>query len=801
MRVSYKWLQDYLDLEISPEELAKKLTMAGIEVDEIAYIGEDVSGVVVAKVVKKEPHPTSKKLSICQVDTGSTPFTVVCGAPNVEAGQKVAVALPGAELPGGIKIEQAIVAGVESSGMICSGAELGINEYDKDGIMVLPDDLPLGSDIIEALGVKDSVLVLELTPNRSDCLGMINVAREVAAVTDRFVKPQFIQYPEKGADINSLASVEVWDTDLCPRYVVRLVQGVKIGPSPLWMQHYLLAAGMRPINNVVDISNFVLLETGQPLHTFDYQTLADHKIIVRRSRKGERMTTLDNKERVFDEDTILICDAEKPICIAGVMGGMDTEVTEKTVDILIESAAFNPLNIRRTARGLGIPSEASLRFEKGIDIENCDRAARRAAQLLVELCGGTAARGLIDVRKAKTVEKTIVLRTQKVNDLLGSNYNLQEIAKVMTDLSFSVENHNEGILVTVPHYRQDITLEVDLIEEVARLKGYDNIPAVLPAGSASVGKRTEKQKNLLALKNLLVGLGLSQVINYSFINDKEADKMLLPREHNWRRQLPVKNPLSEEQAVMRTTLLPGLLISVSRNFNRRNLNVPFFEIGERFFPQGEDHPQESLGLGIALLGATESSWCSKAKAYDYFYLKGLIESLLHYFGIEDYRFVMPEAKEYPFLHPGCSSLLFVGGQFIGYLGEIHPAVGKNYDLDQRVLLAELSLAPLFEVIPAVRQCKELPKYPAVTRDISLLGAASISSADIESAIYEQGGPYLEKVELFDLYDKPPIPQGLRSLTYALTFQNYEKTLTDEEVNKSFDSIVAYLDNKWGIKLR
>ncbi|MGI6361356.1 MAG: phenylalanine--tRNA ligase subunit beta [Bacillota bacterium] len=803
MRVSYKWLQDYVDLDITPQELADKLTMAGIEVDEIEYIGEGVSGVVVAQVMEKNPHPNSKKLSICQVDNGDKTVTVVCGAPNVDIGQKVALANPGATLPAGIEIKPTKVAGVESVGMICSAAELGLDEHDNAGIMVLPEDLNLGQDVIEALNIKDAVLILELTPNRSDCLGMLNVAKEAAAITGSFLQPQFIQYPEKGPDINSLTSVNVEDVDLCPRYVVRLVQGVTIEPSPLWMQHYLLAAGMRPVNNIVDISNFVMLETGQPLHTFDYQTLSGHRIIVRRSHTGEKMVTLDEKERTFDDKTILICDAEKPICIGGVMGGMETEVTEKTVDVLIEAAAFNAASIRRTARGLGIPSEASLRFEKGIDIEACDRAAKRAAQLLVQLCGGTAARGFIDTRKDKSIEKTITLRPQKITEILGIEYSLQDIAKVMTDLAFCVENHGNGLLVTVPHYRQDITMEVDLIEEVARLKGYENIPAVLPNGSASLGKRTAQQQNLVDLHNLLAGLGLSQVVNYSFVSSKEVDRLLLPEKHAWRDQLPIMNPLSEEQAVMRTSLLAGLLHTVTRNYNRRNLNLALFEIAERFYPRDVgEQPLEVPALGIVLLGSTPLSWQGTSSTFDYFYLKGLVERVLDFFAITDYQFTPADEQEYPFLHPGCSAVLSLGERLVGYLGELHPLVAKNYDLEEeRLLVCEMDLAVLQTAASADKYCRPLPKFPAVMRDIAVLGDASIPVAEITATIYAQGGKYLEKAELFDLYDQEPIPVGQRSLAYALTFQDYEKTLTDAEVDAAFNQIVKALGDKWDLRLR
>ena len=520
MRVSYQWLKKYIDLSISAEELGRRYTSAGLELDEVEKRGQDLSGVVLSRVLSCDPLEGSDHLHLCAVDIGAkAPLSIICGAPNVAAGQLVACATVGAVLPGGFEISARKTFGVVSEGMICSQKELGLSE-DHSGIWVLDGAFagkaaPLGQGIADLLELKDEVLVVELTPNRSDCLGMLNCAKEAAALTGDPLHLPEIDYPEDGPAAGKDIRIEVWAPELCPRYDARLVKNVTIGPSPLWLQNYLLAAGMRPINNVVDISNFVMLEMNQPLHTFDYQRLKDRTIVVRAAQPNETMQTLDGKERVFSGEEILICDGKdgaRAICIAGVMGGMDTEVTEQTTDILIESACFNPVSIRKTARKLGIPSEASMRFEKGVDVANCDTAARRAAQLLVKYCGGIADQGAVDVIALKYadgfIEKTIALRPSRVNQILGTDFSAEEILEVMQRLGFAVEALPESMLVRIPSYRQDISLEIDLIEEVARLKGFDRIPQTLPVNAAQGGEKRaaealpEPQESLRFLRPL-----------------------------------------------------------------------------------------------------------------------------------------------------------------------------------------------------------------------------------------------------------------------------------------------------------
>ncbi len=810
MRVSYNWLKDYLPIEISAEELAQKMTFAGLEIDEVENRCQQLSGIVAGKVKTCEPVAGSDHLHLCTVFDGNTDLTIVCGAPNVAAGQTVALAKIGATLPGDFTIGRKKTMGIESEGMLCSEKELGVSE-EHSGIWILPDDLAAGTDVATALRLQDQVLVLDLTPNRSDCLGVLNCAREAAALTGLAATAPDLSYPEDGPEIGDMIDIAVADSAICCRYLARLVTGIKIGPSPLWMQQYLLAAGMRPINNVVDIANFVMLEYNQPLHTFDYQALRGKKILVREAALGEELITLDGKNRVFTGDEILICDGEGPVCLGGVMGGFNSEVTESTTDILIESACFDPVHIRHTSRKLGIPSEASMRFEKGIDVASCDLAARRAAQLLVRYCGGTAAKGAVDVCDQKFADKQILLRREKVNGLLGVDYTMEEINGKMTALDFGVQEAAKDVsIITVPSYRRDITLEVDLIEEVARLMGYSNIAATIPMNQTQ-GYRTREQKLQLRLKELCAEHGLFETVNYSFISPKEATRLRLTENDPWSTGLTISNPLNEEQSVMRQTLLPGLLHTIGRNNSRRNLDLRLFELGNIFVPrfsqpnglQPEEQPEpqqptEILTLGITVSGASQADWLGKPIEYDFFYLKGILESIFASLGISGIRF---SRTVKPYLHPGRTAAILLNDTEIGVIGEVHPLTAAAYEAENRIICAELQAEPLFAAAKIVPQQHELPRYPAVNRDIALIGSDQVPATAIEAAIIEAGGEHLTKAELFDIYAGAPIPAGQRSLAYALTFINEQRTLTDKEIDQAFAAIVKNLNDKLNIKLR
>lgn len=807
MRVSYNWLKEYVDFDLPVEELAARLTMMGLEVDKIEYFGQGIKGVVVGEIVEIAPHPQADKLVVCQVNIGTERIQIVTGATNMAPGNRVPVAPAGAELPGGLKLKKTRLRGIESWGMMCSGKELGLDEAlvdpkSREGILILPADAVIGKDVLKALYLNDAVLEIDLTPNRADCLSVINIAREVAAILEKPLNLPQVKLVEGLEKVEDLATVEVLDPDLCNRYVARVVRNVSLKPSPLWMQHYLRTAGIRPINNVVDISNFVMLEMGQPLHTFDYDTLADYKIVVRRAKLGEKMFTLDGEERTFNEENLLICDGEKPVALAGVMGGLSTEVTNKTRNILIEAARFHPVSVRRTSRALGLRSESSLRFEKGLDVHNTIAAAHRAAQLMVDLAGGEISQGVIDVRGKLPETKIINLNINKVNQVLGTCLTRTEIANYLARLKFSQEETAENLQVIVPTYRQDITGEIDLIEEVARIHGYGKIPVTLPQGVTTEGRKTRWQILEDKTKELLAGAGFVEVINYSFISPRDYDLINLPANSQLRRVVKIKNPLSEAQSVMRTTLIPGLLETAARNTHHRLTDFAFYEWGRIFLPTREKLPQELPLLAGLVSGADLGSWHQEPLYYDFFYLKGVLEMLFNRLGVNNWilnRGSLPE-----FLHPGRGGNIFIGEKrdvHVGFIGEVHPTVQENYHLEKRISVFQMNVNLLFSEAKGVVKYLPIPKYPAVERDMALITSIDISEADIRQVIWEEGGELLAKVTLFDVYKGKQIPQGYQNLAYSLSFRSMEKTLTDKQVNEIFQKILQGLSTKFNIELR
>ncbi|MEL7566991.1 MAG: phenylalanine--tRNA ligase subunit beta [Dehalobacterium sp.] len=804
MKVSYKWLKQYVDIDISPEELATRLTMAGIAVEHVAHLGQGIKGVVVGEVLEIKPHPEADKLVVCNVNLGREVIQIVTGATNVKANHRVPVAPVGSELPGGFKLRKAKLRGLESYGMMCSAQELGIDETlvgpeSRDGILILSPDSPIGEDIVSVLNLDDAVLEFELTPNRSDCLSVINIAREVGAILKKPVQLPEINLSESKESVFDLASVEVWDQELCNRYAARIVKDVKLKPSPQWMQHYLRCAGIRPINNVVDISNYVMLEMGQPLHTFDYETLAGHKIIVRRAEDQEKMFTLDGQERTFNEETLLICDGERPVAVAGVMGGLDTEVTENTHHILIEAARFHPVSIRRTSKRLGLRSESSLRFEKSLDVYNTINAAHRAAQLMAELAGGQVVRGVIDVLGDLPNKTVVTLREKRVNQILGTNLTITEILTFMENLKFPTEVYQDELKVTIPTYRQDISREIDLIEEVARLNGYDQIPVSLPSGATTEGKKTRFQGFEDKVRDYLTGAGFMEVINYSFINPKDFDRINLPQESSLRNVVEIKNPLSDEQSVMRTTLVPGLLEAASRNTSRRNLDLAIFECGRVFLPHDGKLPQEPLMLGGVISGKKERGWNREPQVFDFYFLKGIFEGMFERLGIEKWSL---KAESFPgFLHPGRAGNVFIGDTYVGFIGEVHPSVQENYHLEYRTYVFQVYLNEIMEKALDVVKYQPVPKYPSVDRDMALVVSDDTPAQAIAEIIWQNGENILTNVTLFDVYKGAQIPAGFKSLAYSLTFQSGEKTLTDDEVSSVFQKIKECLSGKFGVELR
>lgn len=805
MQVSYKWLQDYVNINISPQELADRLTMAGVAVENVHHLGEEISNVVTGQILKIDTHPNADKLAVCQVTTdGSDSIQIVTGATNVQQGHKIPVAKEGAKLSGGLVIKKSKLRGVESRGMLCSGQELGLDTKllptdQAHGIMILPEDTPLNIDIKEYLGLDDHVLELDLTPNRGDCLSMIGVAREVAALLKVEMRLPESDPVESETLASDLAAIEIQAPELCRRYVGRVVKGVRIGPSPQWMQQRLRTAGIRPISNIVDITNYVMLELGQPLHAFDYDKLADHKIVVRSAQPGEPIVSLDGAERVLNESMLAICDPQGPVAVAGVMGGLDSEVVDNTKNILIESAYFNPVNIRRTSKALGLRSESSARFEKGIDIGGCVRAANRAALLMQQLAGGTVAKGVIDNYPNPVVEKTVSLRPARIEHFLGIAIPKEKIEEILTSLQFKVQHQEQEMLVTVPTFRPDVSIEVDLIEEVARMYGYNQIPDTAIIGPTTQGKRNESQQLIYDIKNVLVGCGLTEVVTYGFVSPKVFDLMNLPQNTIFRNALKLQNPLSEEHSIMRTVPVPNLLEVLQRNHNRQINNGAIFEIGRVFYPkEGQDLPDERMALTMVFSGSTTTSWNTKAVPMDYFFAKGVLETLFNRIGVKDAQFVRFNA---PSFHPGRIAAIEIDGKMIGVLGELHPNVLENYDLPHRAVACKIDLDDLLEKELQQPEHKTLPRFPAVERDIAVMVKEEATAKDMINSITGAAGKIMKKVMIFDVYTGSQVAQGYKSVAFSLLFQAPDRTLTDEEVSKQMDKISKALKRDFEAELR
>lgn len=800
MLISYKWLKDYVDIDLSPVELAEKMTMAGIIIEHIEYPAAGIENVVVGEILSLEKHPHADKLQVLQVNVGDKVLQIATGAPNVAVGQKVPVAVPGAKLPGGMEIQAADFRGVESCGMLCSAHELNIDhsEEGKAGIMILPETVEVGKDIIEVLGLDDAIMDMELTPNRSDCMSVWNTAKEVAAVLGVKAKDIAISFAENEENIDDFVKISVEDKDLCRRYTAKLVKNVKIGPSPLWMQQYLRCCGMRPINNIVDIANFVMLELGQPLHTFDYQTLAKKQVIVRRAKAGEKIITLDDQERTCHPDNLLICDGERPVCIAGVMGGQNTEVTENTTDILIEAAHFDAVSIRRTSREVGVRSESSARFEKGVDLQRLPAAANRCAQLLAEYCGGEIVGGFFDSCPDEILPTKVLLRPERVNKILGTDFSVDDILSTMERLDFPFVAVEGGYEVTVPYYRQDVTREEDLAEEVARLLGYDKIPVSLPEGKTTEGKLTPWQKFVDEMLTTSVALGLREIKTYDFISPKEWDKLLLPEDSCYRNVVKIQNPLNEDQSIMRTTLVPGILNIAALNCSRSNTNLDLFECGAAFVPTEEQLPAEPMTFTALVTGKTVEDWQQKPVKKDYFYLKGILEQLFAHFQIEQWS--VTKSTAYPFMHPGQCAEIIIADEIVGFMGQIHPTVAQNYQLPETFVL-EMDMETIFKHLPKQFIYHPFSKHPAMVRDLALVVSDDIAADQVEDMIRKNGGEYLRQVTLFDVYTGNQLAEGTHSLAYTLSFQAIDKTLVEQQVNDSVDAILKALEENLGVKLR
>lgn len=789
MQVSYQWLKEYIDPGMSAEELAEKMTLSGIEVGTVEKFGPELSGVVVGQVLKLEPHPGRDNLTLVEAGVGKKVFSIVCGARNMKVGDKVAVATPGSKLPGPRLIEEAILYGVKSSGMLCSAQEIGLELGAEDEILILENDAPLGEPVDRLLGFDDEILYLELTPNRSDCLGMINVAYEVAALTGNEVKLPPANPPEVTKSVEDAAKIRVDDQLLCPRYTARVIENIKIKRSPLWLQMKLLKAGIRPISNIVDITNYIMWEFGQPLHAFDLQHINEREIIVRRAGDDEELITLDGVKRKLDSDVLVIADGSVPVGLAGVMGGEDTEITDKTTEVLVEAAAFDPTNIRRTARRFTLPSEASQRFERGVDHETVMIAQNRAALLISQIVGGDVLKGVIDVNYSKAIPKKVNVSPKRINKVLGMEIARDEVINILNRLRFQIRENEELIEVIVPLRRPDITLEEDIIEEVARLYGYDKIPISLPSGELIENRESEKERLKSQLKNILTACGFYECISYSFINPVNLVRLRLSDKDKRMQTIPVQNPFSEEQASMRTTIIPGLLKAIQHNINHRELNQLLFEIGSVYEAKElplKDLPFERVKICMAATGVVpEPNWIAPSREADFFMVKGVLEKVLNRLQIDNVEY---KAESEPFTHPTRSAKIIIDGKLLGFIGQIHPEVAGIWDLTQPVTVCEIDFDLLAEKANIVPRVEPVPRYPAVIRDLALVVPRDITALKLETVMKEAGGVILTKVKLFDLYEGKQIPEGKRSLAYSLTFRREETTLTDAEVNDRLEDI-------------
>lgn len=814
MNVSYRWLSEYIDLSgIEPQQLAEMMTRGGIEIDSVPSRNAGVSNVVVGYVKTREKHPDADKLSVVTVDAGTgEDLQIVCGAPNIAAGQKVPVAKVGAVLPG-ITIKRAKLRGVESQGMICSARELGINDKllpkeQQEGILVLPAETEVGRDILDVLALNDHVLELDLTPNRSDCLSMLGVAYEVAALTGRPLK-----LPDPSKELYATSdktsdhvSVKIADAELCSLYAARYIKGVRIGPAPQWMQNRLIAAGVRPINNIVDITNYVMLEYGQPLHAFDAAKIAGGRINVRLAQPGEALVTLDDQERKLEPHMLVIADAEKPIALAGVMGGANSEVTSDTVDIVLESAKFDGGSVRRTSRQLGLRSEASARFEKEVDPSRVREALDRAATLIAKYAEGLVTEGVAEASSAAFKPAVVRLTLDRVNGMLGTSLSVLEVETILTRLQFAAASAGGGVWdVTVPTRRGDMTRDVDLIEEVARLYGYDEIPTTLIEGASTAGSLTKSQSIRRELRNLLTNAGVQEAISYS-VTSAQRTGLFPALSGEDVKPIALAMPMSEERSVLRTTLLPSLMEAAAYNLTRKNNDIALFEIASVYHTDEAvltRLPQEKPRLALLLAGnRIAAGWNRSAEAVDFYDAKGLLETAFRRLGVEGriaYEAAQPEG-----FHPGRTAAIKLdterGVETIGYVGQLHPELQREFDLPD-TYVAELSLAPIYEYADRRIEYKPLPRYPAMERDIAVVVDRGVTGGALTASIKASAGELLESVRVFDVYTGDRVASDKKSVALALVYRHGERTLTDEEVTATHGKVLAQLEQSFGAELR
>ena len=804
MNTSLSWIKMFVpDLDVTAQEYTDAMTLSGTKVEGFEKLDADLENIVIGQIEKIERHPDADKLIICQVNVGNEVIQIVTGAPNVKEGDKVPVVLPGGRVagghdgkktPGGIKIKAGKLRGVESFGMMCSIEELGSTremypEAPEYGIYIFPEDAVVGESAIKALDLDDVIFEYEITSNRVDCYSVLGIAREAAATFGKKFVPPVVKETGNEEKAEDYIKVTVEDTDLCPRYCARVVKNVKIGPSPKWMQRCLAANGIRPINNLVDITNYVMEEYGQPMHAYDLDTIADHQIVVRRASHDEKFVTLDGQERTMDENVLMICDGEKAVGIAGIMGGENSMITDKVQTVLFEAACFDGPNIRLSSKRIGLRTDASGKFEKGLDPNNAQAAIDRACQLMEELGAGEVVGGMVDVYTKKKEPVRVAFEPEKINDLLGTDISKEQMLQYLekVELAYDAETNE----IVAPTFRHDIFRTADIAEEVARFYGYDNIPTTLPSGEATTGKLPFKMRIEEVARDVAEYCGFSQGYCYSFESPKVYDKLLIPADDPQRQAIVISNPLGEDFSIMRTISLNGMLTSLATNYNRRNKNVRLYELGNIYLPKAlplTELPEERMMFTLGMYGDG-----------DFFDMKGVIEEFFDQVGMHKKTEYNPKAGK-PFLHPGRQARISYEGDEIGYLGEVHPVVADTYGIGARAYVAVLDILKVVEHATFDRKYEGIAKFPAVNRDISMVVPKSVLVGEIEHMIAQRGGKILEHYELFDIYEGSQIQEGYKSVAYSITFRSKEKTLEEAEVTSAMKKILNGLESM-GIELR
>jgi len=788
MNIPRRWLNDYTNITVSSQEYEDAMTMSGTKVEMTFEPGEEIRNVVAGHILQIERLPESDHLFVCQVDVGQeAPVQIVTGADNVSAGDMVPVALHKSLLPGGVKITKGKIRGTKSDGMLCSMTELGLDKYDfpyavEDGIFIMQEECSPGDDIRAIIGADDSIVEFELTSNRPDCASVIGIARESAATFDKEFKILEPKVDGSGGDINELLSIEIANMELCPRYTGRMIKNIKIEPSPKWMRQRLRAAGIRPINNIVDITNYVMLEYGQPMHAFDYACLDGGKIIVRNAAENEVMNTLDGTQRTLSSDMLVIADAKKPIGIAGVMGGENSEITESTQYAVFESANFKGVSVRKTATALNMRTDASSKFEKGLDIENTLPAVQRACELVELLCAGEVIDGIIDIRAEKKAQTVVELQHERINKLLGTNIDKAFMISTLEKLGFTVS----GDMVSVPSWRGDVESFYDLAEEVARFYGYDVIEPTLHSGSTA-GTLTKKQISERQAMSLCRAMGFSEIYTYSFVGQTDYDAIGLPADSPLRKGVVILNPLGEDKSIMRTTSLPSMLDALSKNWGHRNQKARLYEMAMIYLDVGETLPNERQVLTLGAYGDC-----------DFFEIKGVCETILGELRVKEVRFESEQND--PSYHPGRTATIYSGDEKLGVVGQIHPSIAKNYGLNE-TYAAQMDFGMILACAADENKYKQLPRFPAITRDIAVVCDLSVTAGALTACIKKSGGKLLRDVKLFDVYTGNQVDSGKKSMAFALILRSDEQTLTDELADEALKNILSALETQLGAVIR